>query len=232
MQFGAVADCSRSDKIKIYTIKDIQNRAVIEKNNIFQGTKTIEQNEIISGVEVISHSFASSEVEEEIARQELDVGNNKVLFSEPVANISCTSGTIIESNCNYAIINCKESAEVVVKGCKYIDTLKTHLVKVENTNTKQHTLKIENAFLINKNNAEAIAKNVLDYYQNTYKVNLEHLLQDEVLSKEIELESDFEQKLIGYLCKLDIDLTRRVYCKFRIKRKGKGKGEYNRKWIV
>ncbi len=206
---GAVADCSRSEKIKIYTIKNSQNRIVIEKDNIFQGTKTIEQNEIVSGVEVISHNFISSEVEEEIARQELDVGDNKVIFSEPITSIVCSGGIIKKSNCNYAIITCTETTEVIIKGCKYIDTLRTHLIKVENLNDsiKQHTLKIENAFLINKNNAEEIGKRVLAYYQSTYEVNLEHLLQDEVLAEEVEIESNFEQKLTGYISKIDVDLT-------------------------
>ena len=36
---GAIADCSRSSKIKIYTIENSENHSIIEKTNIFQGTK-------------------------------------------------------------------------------------------------------------------------------------------------------------------------------------------------
>lgn len=232
MQFGAIADCSRSNKIKIYTIKEIENNAIVGKTNTIQGTKVTEQNEIVTGVEIVSHSYIASETEEELAKQELDPGDNKILFSEPVFDISCDKGIILEHNCNYAIINCTETTEVIVRGHKYIDNLKTHLVKIENLNPsmKQNTLKIENAFLINKNNAISIAEHVLEYYQNTYKMSMDILLQDEVLSEEVELESDFEQKLTGHIYKLDIDLTRRIYCKCRIK--CKSEGGYNRRWIV
>ncbi|MCI9001171.1 MAG: hypothetical protein HFJ26_09975 [Clostridia bacterium] len=211
---GAVADCSRSEKIKIYSIKENVNQSVIERTNILQGTKVIEQNEIVTAVEILSHNYVLSETEEEIAKQELDVGDNKILFSEPVANISCTGGTILEYNCNYAIINCTEETEVIVKGYRYIDNLKTHLVQIEklNSDMKQNTLKIENAFLINKSNAIEIARLVLDYYQDTYKMSFDLILNSESLSGEVEIENDFKQKLIGNINRLDIDLTRWIYC--------------------
>ena len=211
---GAVADCSRSEKIKIYSIKENVNQSVIERTNILQGTKVIEQNEIVTAVEILSHNYVLSETEEEIAKQELDVGDNKILFSEPVANISCTGGTILEYNCNYAIINCTEETEVIVKGYRYIDNLKTHLVQIEklNSDMKQNTLKIENAFLINKSNAIEIARLVLDYYQDTYKMSFDLILNSESLAEEVEIENDFKQKLIGNINRLDIDLTRWIYC--------------------
>lgn len=206
---GAVADCSRSDKIKIYTVEDLEENNIIEKANIFQGTREIEQNELVTGVQIVSHTYIEGEELQELAKQELDIGDNKILFSEPVHNLTCTGGTIVESNCNYAIINCTQTSEVTINGYKYKDNLQTYLVEVENLNSsqKQNTLKIENAYLINKSNAKTVAKRVLDYYQKTYKTSFDFLLKDETVSQDVEAQTDFEQKLVGHITKLDIDLT-------------------------
>ena len=139
-------------------------------------------------------------------------GNNKVLFSEAVCSISCEGGTIVEYNCNYAIINCFEAKEVIVKGYKYIDNLQTHLVEIENlgANQKQNILKIESAYLINKTNAVSIANRILNFYQKKYNTSLRVLLKDEILSENVEIENDFNKNLVGNITKLDIDLTRRI----------------------
>ena len=76
-----------------------------------------------------------------------------------------------------------------------------------NASQKQNTLKIENAYLINKSNAKTVAKRVLDYYQKTYKTSFDFLLKDETVVEDVEAETDFEQKLVGHITKLDIDLT-------------------------
>ena len=208
---GAVADCSRSEKIKIYTVKNNEiDPPVIEKTNIFQGTKKIEQNELVTGVSIIAHNYIkNSEELEKVYDGTLDAGETKILFDEPVYDLSCEGGTIIESNCNYAIISCSASADVIVNGYKYTDNLQTYLVEVENLNSgqKQNTLKIEDAYLINKSNAISIAKKVLNYYQKTYKTSFEILVNDETLATDTEVEGDFEQKMVGHITKLDIDLT-------------------------
>lgn len=206
---GAIADCSRSDKIKIYAIKNSEINKVIERTNVLQGSKKIEQNELVTGVEILSHNYIQGTEIEELIKQDLDVGYNKVLFNEPVNEISCIGGTIVESNCNYAVVNCTEETEVIIKGYKYKDNLQTYLVEVEELNSgqKQNTLKIESAYLINKSNAKNVAKNVLDYYQKTYKTSFDFLVHDEILTEDIKLEQEFEQNFVGHITKLDIDLT-------------------------
>ena len=206
---SAVADCSRSSKIKIYTVKDEEENNVIERTNIFQDSKKIEQNELVTGVSIVAHNYTNGNEIEKLYDGTLDTGETKILFNEPVHDLTCTGGTILESNCNYAVINVSETSDVIVNGYKYNDNLQTYLVEVDNLNDsqKQNTLKIESAYLINKNNAVNIAKKVLDYYQKTYKTNFDLLLNDEILSEDVELEGDFEQKLVGHVNKLDIDLT-------------------------
>lgn len=207
---GAVIDCSRSDKIKIYTLIDREDNNTIEQTNIFQGTKTVEQNDIVTQVTMTAHNYIKGTEQEEVYKGTLSVGENRVLFDKPVSNISCTGGTIKECNCNYAIITCTAEKEVIVNGYKYEDNAQSITVQSDdiNVSNKSNTLKIESAYFINKDNAQTIAKKVLDYYKNTYITGFEFILQEEKLTEDVAIESDdFSRQLVGHIKKLDIDLT-------------------------
>lgn len=206
---GAVADCSRSEKIKIYKVENVEENNIIEKTNIFQGTKTIKQNELVTGVEIVSHNYRKGTELEKVYDGTVDEGQTKILFDEPVHDITCENVEIVEYNCNYAIVNAAGETDIIINGYKYKDNLQTYLVEVEQLNAaqKQNTLKIKSAYLVNKSNARTVAKRVLDYYQKTYKTGFDFLLNDETVSEDVEIEGDFEQKLVGHITKLDIDLT-------------------------
>lgn len=206
---GAAADCSRSEKIKIYRVENTEENNVIEETNIEQGSKAIEQNELVTGVEIVSHNYRKGTELEKVYDGTVDEGQTKIIFNEPVHDITCENAEIVERNCNYAIINATEETDIIINGYKYKDNLLTYLVEVEelNASQKQTTLKIESAYLVNKNNAKKVAKRVLDYYQKTYKTGFNFLLNDETIAEDVEIEGDFEQKLVGHITKLDIDLT-------------------------
>jgi hypothetical protein len=207
---GALIDCSRSNKIRIYTITDEEDNNTIEQTNIFQGTKKVKQNEIVTEVAITSHNYVKNSESEEVYKGTLSIGDNRVLFDKPVSDISCTGGTIKKYNCNYAIINCTTETEVIITGHKYIDNTQEISVELENINdsNKSNTLKIESAYFINKSNARIIAKKVLDYYQNTYTTGFDFILQEEKLTEDVAIESDdFRRQLVGHIKKLDIDLT-------------------------
>lgn len=207
---GAVIDCSRSNKIRIYTIIDREDNNTIEQTNIFKGTKTIEQNDIITAVALTTHNYVKNSENEELYKGTLNVGDNKVLFDNPVCDITCNGGTIKEYNCNYAIINCTTEQEIIINGHKYIDNAQIISVEIENlgASSKANTLKIETAYFINKNNAKTIAQKVLDYYRDTYTTGFDFILQGEELTEDVAIESDdFRRQLVGHIKKLDIDLT-------------------------
>ncbi|MCI8641035.1 MAG: hypothetical protein HFJ59_04090 [Clostridia bacterium] len=208
---GAIADCSRSDKIKIYTVVYKEDNNTIKQTNVFQGTKTIEQNDIVTGVSITAHNYIKGSEITEVYKGILEAGDNIVLFNDPVSDISCTGGTIKEYNCNYAIIHCvADNTEIIVNGYKYEDNTRIVLVEVEEltSSEKLNTLKVETAYLINNDNAQAIAKNVLDYYQKTYTTKFDFILNEEKLTEDSAIESNsFNRQLVGPIKKLDIDLT-------------------------
>jgi hypothetical protein len=203
---GAVVDCSRSELIKIFT-PGTTLISTIGKSSIFQKTMKITQNELVTAVQVLSHNYSQGATQEKLYDGELDVGNNKILFNEPVYNISVTGGTIVESNCNYAIINCTSAGPVVINGYVYQDNIIVHVVETEiEAQQKEHTLTIDNAYFVNKSIANTVAQRILDYYQKTYTTEVSFLLDTEQTANYSEIETDYEQKLIGNITHLDIDL--------------------------
>ena len=110
-----------------------------------------------------------------------------------------------------AIIHCvADNTEIIVNGYKYEDNTRIVLVEVEEltSSEKLNTLKVETAYLINNDNAQAIAKNVLDYYQKTYTTKFDFILNEEKLTEDSAIESNsFNRQLVGPIKKLDIDLT-------------------------
>lgn len=209
---GAVADCSRSSKVKIYTVEDVENvedRAIIDKGNRTQGSLEIKQNEIVTGVSVNAHNYTKTTTAEKLYEGTLDAGKTTIKFNSPVYNISCTGGTIVESNCNYAIVSCNVESNVVINGYKYEDNLQEYLVELENVTEieTKNILKIENAYLVSKSNAKAIATKILEYYKETYTTKLEFLLGDEILTQDLEVDQSYNKLLVGHANKFDIDLT-------------------------
>ena len=124
-------------------------------------------------------------------------------------DLSCTNASIISSNVNYAIVDVKTSSNVILKGYRYKDNMKTIIVEIEglNPSSKRNMLKIESDYLINSSNAYKIAERVLNYYRKTYITKFDFILDDESTGDNIVVEGDFNNELNGYVTKLDIDMT-------------------------
>lgn len=206
---GAVADCSRSDIIKIYRVVEEENPKVITKTNTFQGTTEIEQGELVTGVEVVSHNYKLNAEQENLYEGNVTTGTHTITFSEPVNNITCTNGTILQSGVNYVIIQTTSQADIVVKGYKYIDSTQNYISQVEGLNPteKRNVLKIDSDYLINNLNAQEVANRVLSYYRNSYITRFDFILSNESTGENVSVEQKYENNLNGYVAKLDIDMT-------------------------
>lgn len=207
---GAIVNTTRGTVIKMYPLNmEAESVNTMDRNNIFQGTKKFTQLDIVTGVEVTAHHYTIDTEETKIYEASLKAGNTKVIFNEPVSSMTCEGGTILEYNCNYAVVNCATDSKVVINGYKYKDNLITHLIEVENLDPtlKQNTLKVDAAYLIDETNAEAVGKRILAYYQKSYKTTYTHVLGKEELSNAVDIEGYANQKLKGIITKQDIDLT-------------------------
>lgn len=89
----AVADCSRSDKIKIYQVENSNtNKQINEKNSIFQNTRVIKQTEKITTVALTAHRYDQDSTvnEEELVKYSFPLtlsGIHTMKWEEPAFEI-------------------------------------------------------------------------------------------------------------------------------------------------
>lgn len=206
---GAIANCARTDIIKIEEVEESETPNQISSNNVFKGTKEIEQGEIITGVLLQAHRYSTSSEQKKLFEGSLPAGTHKIVFSSPTHNVTCTGGTIQSSNANSVIISVSSNTNVVVQGYEYIDS--TQDIFVENNslagNEKSNVLKIDSVYLINSSNAQSIGQRIIDYYNGKYTTKFKFVLDDEKAGDNIELDESYGNTLNGYITELDIDLT-------------------------
>lgn len=102
----AVADCSRSDKIKIYTLDKISsNKSIDNKASVFQNTRKTQQTETVSAVAITSHRYIRETNATEVLLCtydfELDIQGTHILtWDDPAYDIYLifqNSGTKVET---------------------------------------------------------------------------------------------------------------------------------------
>lgn len=169
---GAVADTSNSDKVNIFALKkDITQE--ISRRRIMQG-QNFEDETRVTAVELMSHSY--NETNETLVAYEAEksgTGNNIfVSFTNPLHDLTITSGSIVESGVNYAIINANSGCTLT--GKKYEHTMVIH--RKDNplvlSTDIENVVAIEDATLISSNNIDKILLLCYNYIVNTEKINM------------------------------------------------------------
>ncbi len=130
---GAVVDCSRSDKIKIYSLSSITTKKEINKGNRFEGTRQTSQMEIVTGISMTLHNYEKYDVpqyendwdinledfEELCSYTITEYGIHILTFNEPawdivsvldvstsqLSNVTIDNNILQKNNCNSATIN-------------------------------------------------------------------------------------------------------------------------------
>ena len=206
---GAIANCARTDIIKIEKVREAQEPNEISKNNVFKGTKEIVQGEIVTGVLLKTHNYSQGTEQKKLFDGQLGIGTHKITFGNPSFGYTCTGGTIQSSNANYVIVNVGTAGNVVVNGYEYIDN--TQDVLIQNTdlngNEKSNVLNIDSVYLINNSNVQAIGQRIIDYYNKRFTVKFKFILDDEKAGDNVVLEENYGNVLNGYVTELDVDLT-------------------------
>ena len=166
---GAVIDATRENAIAVRPAPaagDVQH--IIGKDRAYRsGSVDIEFP--CTGVELTEHNFAPGKAasEKELFKDTF-AGEKTVRFSEPASNITVTGGTIVTSDANYAVIRSAGAAECVLSGRPYVDSQSTVSVKKDLAGEPEGTIerieKIENGWLVNKHNSQAVARRLYEHY--------------------------------------------------------------------
>lgn len=204
---GAVVDCSRSDKIKIYLPPE-RSSSLITYQRKMMGSK-VSLRALITGVAVTAHQYQLGSATEELYKDTLPKGTHQITFSEPAAHITATGGQLIQSGNNYAVVQVAKEGEVIITGRKYTDaqTVTQRRAADLPPNVQDNVLQVEEATLISPERAEAVALRILDYYARRYEQQFEMVAGDELLSDMLIVESFGGEKVRGVLEKMEFDLT-------------------------
>lgn len=105
-----------------------------------------------------------------------------------------------------------EQVTISVYGKTYKHTTIENKMIIQNVDAfaVKNTLRIEEAYLVNSENVKNIAQHIVDHYSNTLENTFQMILDDEQVQvgRSYEVETNFEQKIVGNITQLDIDLTR------------------------
>lgn len=168
---GAVADTSWSGYVDIYTLDD-KVSAALDGTNVFTGGQTRIKDKLTE-LHLTAYSYAP--VSDALtAYDAADSGTGsgiKVLFSEPLHDLSITNGSITESGVNYAIITANDGC--VLTGRKYDKTQSVTVIRNPNilTGDKENIKEISDFTLVNRSNAQSLAQKCFDYYSNRYEIS-------------------------------------------------------------
>lgn len=204
---GAVVDCSRSDKIRIYRAP-VRPSSLITYRRKWQGSK-VTLRPLITGVEITAHQYLAETAESELFRDTLTVGEHKVSFSSPCSVTGCTGAELLSHGVNSAVVKVEQSGEVIVTGHKYQDqqTVVTRQASDLPPNVQDNVLQVTGATLIGAHNAAEIAAHILNYYAGRYEQNFTMLAGSEVLADMVVVESFGGEKVRGDIEQMEFDLT-------------------------
>ena len=168
----AVVDTSNSDVVKVFALEE-DIKQTVPLNRIMQGQNFADE-ETVTGVEVTVHSYKPiSETIDVYDATESGTGTNIfVKFSEPLHDLSITSGEIVSRETNYAVINANVGC--ILQGQKYEHTTQTRRKNnpVVLASEVEKVVAIEKATLVSQNNIDNILNKCYNWIIKTNQTNL------------------------------------------------------------
>lgn len=204
---GAVVDCSRSDKIRIYRAPT-RPSSLITYRRKWMGSK-VTLRPLITGVEVTAHQYLAETEESELYRDTLTAGEHKVSFSSPCSVTGCMGAELLSHGVNSAAVKVGQGGEVVITGHRYQDqqTVVSRRAADLPPNVQDNILRVTDATLVGTHNAAEIAAHILSYYAGRYEQKFTMLAGSEVLADMVVVESFGGEKVRGDIEQMEFDLT-------------------------
>lgn len=188
---GAVADCSRSDAVKIYRQQRYVSRT-IGVDRKFMGT-TVKLDEYVSAVSVAYREYDLKEETEQISKSVLPSGNTRIEFQSPylAESLSVSEGSIQEASTNYAVISMTAEGECVLSGRKYEarENAYTAIVNEFEAGELQNTKTYSGCTLVDSIRARELAAKILEYHQLRQVISMRYINTDEAVGNWCAVES-------------------------------------------
>lgn len=162
---GAAVDTSLSDKVRIFVPTDTVVHS-FPLSEIMQGQTLVDRDKRLTEVRLTLHGYASGSQSKTVYDASKSGTGSSILveFSAPMHGLTITSGTIVESGANYAIINA--SSGCILTGTLYDHTTATISMKnpLTNAGDPANAVAVENMTLTSVDNAAARLQSIYDYY--------------------------------------------------------------------
>lgn len=205
---GAVVDCGRSARVKVF-LPDRFADTVVGPERKFETLTRLDT--YVSGVSITYNTFKLADKENEIYKDTLIKGDNRIEFSEPYQpeSLAASSGSIVEANTNYMVVRMAADALCIVTGTKYESTEVTYSISKAQIDAgeEENTLTFSGCTLMNAERVRTIAEKLLDYYQLRQIVQVEYILQDEKTGDWVNLRDTEGRMVVSGITSQDIDLT-------------------------
>lgn len=176
---GAVADDSRSDKIKVYK-PDRYVKSTVGTDRKFNGNTKVSLEKYISGVNIEMKNYALEEKTSDIYKKTLPTGDTKITFSSPYlpSSITASAGTLKEVKTNYLIINMTAAGQCQITGIKYANTTFSYEKRVDKIEAgeTENIKKYSGCTIYNADILPDIAAYLLDYHALRKKVGMKYLV--------------------------------------------------------
>lgn len=176
---GAVADDSRSDKIKVYK-PDRYVKSTVGTDRKFNGNTKVSLEKYISGVNIEMKNYALEEKTSDIYKKTLPTGDTKITFSSPYlpSSITASAGTLKEVKTNYLIINMTAAGQCQITGIKYANTTFSYEKRVDKIEAgeTENIKKYSGCTIYNADILPDIADYLLGYHALRKKVEMKYLV--------------------------------------------------------
>ncbi len=204
---GAVVDCSRSDKIKIYPPPERPSSLIPHSRKFTGGEASLRA--LITGVSVTAHQYHLQTEREQLYKSDLAEGTHRIALSDPADNLQAEGGALLEWGNNFAVVKVTAPGQVILTGCRYADT-KTVLHRQADglpPNAKVNEKTVQEATLVSPDRADAVAQRMLRYYANRCELSFQMVAGDEALADMLIVESFGRENVRGQLERMEFDLT-------------------------
>lgn len=203
---GAYANTAYSESVDVVE-NDLTITESIGLDRIMTG-QTISVDADITEIELVGHAYTRGDAEVTLHQASEAEENLKIIFNEPVYDLTIEGGEIIKRGTNYAIITCQEGG--VLRGKKYEhSTFSKTRYNTESKNKKGNNKKsIKNATLISASNIDSILSLCYNHIKRSTEVRSRVIEGSEplIVGKAYEIETELLGKVTGVITEQSFSL--------------------------
>lgn len=196
---GAVVDTSNIDCVSIHPPQTAPT-GDFNGDNTFEGL-TLEHGDIVTGIRLTVHSYQPADDIEELYHNAL-TGTAEIIFSDPHHSLYITGGEIKKTGSNYAVV-AGTGSDVILSGKKYIHSTSQILKENKDIVFNKTVKEVQDATLINTDNAQQALDRIYDYYQHAEKVVGDALLEDKVIGQVVTVDTGYDGVRTGIIESID-----------------------------